>query len=102
MGFDLNEGGRKKINDELRKKGLRIVRESKQRAPVDTGRLRSSITMDEEKMNNGLIRVIVGSNVNYAPFVEFGTEDRPAQPFLRPATRSVVKRGSNRADFNFT
>ena len=51
------------------------------RAPVDTGNLRSSIThkvvSDEEAR--------VGTNVEYAPWVEGGTSKMAAQPFLRPA-----------------
>ena len=51
------------------------------RAPVDTGNLRSSIThrvvSDEEAH--------IGTNVDYAPYVEQGTSKMAAQPFLRPA-----------------
>ena len=51
------------------------------RAPVDTGNLRSSIThrvvSDEEAH--------IGTNVEYAPYVEQGTSKMAAQPFLRPA-----------------
>lgn len=45
-------------------------------APVDTGRLRESITADAEH---------VSTDVGYAPFVEYGTSVDPAQPFMRPA-----------------
>jgi HK97 gp10 family phage protein len=101
MSFNLTEEGKKKINDQLRKTGFRIVREAKQRAPVDTGRLRSSITLEEEQLPNGLITVTVGSNVEYAPIQEFGSENQPAQPFLRPAARQVISKGTTKADFNF-
>ena len=51
------------------------------RAAVDTGNLRSSIThkvvSDEEAH--------IGTNVDYAPYVERGTSKMAAQPFLRPA-----------------
>ena len=51
------------------------------RAPVDTGNLRSSLThrvvSDDEAR--------VGTNVDYAPWVEGGTSKMAAQPFLRPA-----------------
>jgi HK97 gp10 family phage protein len=46
---------------------------------VDTGRLRASIKV--ESYSDGLARR-VGSDVNYAPFVEFGT--RPHFPPLEP------------------
>lgn len=47
---------------------------------VDTGRLRGSIshaTSDNE--------VYIGSNVEYAPYVELGTHKMAARPFLRNA-----------------
>ena len=50
--------------------------------PVDTGNLRNSIThkvLPDEKA------VIIGTNVEYAPYVELGTKNMAAQPFLRPA-----------------
>lgn len=49
-------------------------------APVDTGRLRSSIFA---RRGDGYVEV--GSSVNYAVYVEFGTRFSPAQPYLRPA-----------------
>jgi HK97 gp10 family phage protein len=100
MSFNLNDSGRQKIAKALNKKGLRIVREAKQRCPVDTGRLRASITAELIRQGDKP-RVLVGSNVSYAPHVEFGTENQAAQPFLRPAARSVLKEGPTKADFNF-
>lgn len=85
----LTDEGREKINNVVRKKGLKVVRKAKNNAPVDTGRLRASISLEEESMGNGLIRVLVGTNVDYARFVEFGTSNQPAQPYLRPALREV-------------
>ena len=48
--------------------------------PVDTGRLRASIThvVDDDA-------VYIGTNVEYAPYVELGTSKQKAQPYLRPA-----------------
>jgi HK97 gp10 family phage protein len=60
--------------------GLIVEGQAKLNAPVDSGNLRSSITTevkDEE--------VIVGTNVEYAPYVEYGTKRMRAQPYLRPA-----------------
>ncbi len=48
--------------------------------PVDTGRLRDSITAGP----NG-----VSTDVEYASFVEYGTSDTPAEPFMRPAADTV-------------
>lgn len=52
---------------------------------VRSGRLRASITgVVLEDPAFGLY-ASVGSNVFYAPFVEFGTQRMDARPFLRPA-----------------
>ena len=48
--------------------------------PVDTGRLRASISHDHDDTT-----MIVGTNVEYAPYVELGTRNMSAQPYLRPA-----------------
>lgn len=51
-------------------------------APVDTGNLRSSIDYDTD-VNEKVM--IVGTNVEYAPYQEFGTYKMAAHPYLRPA-----------------
>ena len=49
---------------------------------VRTGRLRDSLT---HEVLDGEKAVIVGSNVEYAKYVEGGTMKMPARPYLRPA-----------------
>jgi len=49
-----------------------LTNEAKRKAPVNTGRLRASITPAVE-VENQTIRGIVGSNVSYAPYMELGT-----------------------------
>jgi len=49
-------------------------------APVDTGRLQGSINAEGGT---------VATDVEYAAFVEYGTSDTPAQPFMRPAADTV-------------
>lgn len=51
---------------------------------VRTGRLRGSITWQLGRDAAGLYAVI-GSNVEYAGYVEIGTERMAARPYLRPA-----------------
>ena len=53
---------------------------AKMKCPVDTGYLRNSITRltDEDA-------AYVGTNTEYAPYVELGTVKMHAQPVLRPA-----------------
>ncbi|MDQ5839969.1 MAG: hypothetical protein M3537_02200, partial [Chloroflexota bacterium] len=80
--------------------GLRVVaitciNEAKLFCPVDTGRLRSSLSgglpdgvgpggMKDDDSIQGP-GIIIGTNVNYSPDVEFGTRRQRAQPYLRPA-----------------
>lgn len=51
---------------------------------VRTGRLRSSITWMLGEDSAGLY-ADVGSNVEYAAYVELGTDRMGARPYLRPA-----------------
>lgn len=50
------------------------VAESKKRCPVDEGRLRNSIRTNTYRDSAGLITTEVGSNLEYAPHIEFGTK----------------------------
>ena len=59
---------------------------AKQLCPVDTGRLRNSITHQQIDAKTE----VIGTNVKYAPFVELGTKRQKAQPFLRPAAENHV------------
>lgn len=90
----------------LEKCGLTAEEYAKRLAPVDTGNLRNSIT---HQVDDGESAVYIGSNVEYATYVELGTgkyaeggrptpwvyqdaegnwywtAGNPAQPFLKPA-----------------
>lgn len=50
---------------------------------VDTGNLRDSISHDTDDTT-----AYVGTNVEYAPYVEMGTVKMPARPFLRNAVEN--------------
>lgn len=68
----------------LEEVGLVAEGYAKRACPVDTGRLRNSIThvtMPDEKA------VYIGTNVEYAPCVEYGTVHQDPQPFLKPAAK---------------
>jgi HK97 gp10 family phage protein len=68
-------------------------------SPVDSGRLRESlvIRMKNRDVGNPIQaeddiptppdknEANVGTNVNYAEYVEFGTKNQRAQPYMRPA-----------------
>jgi HK97 gp10 family phage protein len=61
-----------------------VLQAAKAKVPVATGRLSDSLRVRREADD-----VFVGTDVEYAAFVEFGTHDAPAQPFLRPAADSA-------------
>lgn len=66
----------------LEEVGLVAEGYAKRACPVDTGRLRNSIT---HIVDEGTRHVIIGTNVEYAAYVELGTRQQKAQPFLKPA-----------------
>lgn len=57
-------------------------------APVDTGALKQSITLEVEGNGTNAIAEI-GSGLEYAPHLEYGTTSQAAQPYLRPALRDA-------------
>jgi HK97 gp10 family phage protein len=73
----------------LKKQGLQVVRRAKRLAPVDTGRLRSSITEELGQEGGDLVERI-GTDTEYALHQEMGTVNMPAHPFLRPALAEVT------------
>lgn len=93
----------KKMIDVAEKKliaiGMAIEGDAKRICPVDTGRLRASIStnwngsklnVDKDKVNEPEAKedkfiVVVGSNVEYAPYVELGTKKMSPRAFLRRA-----------------
>lgn len=56
-------------------------------APIDTGALAESYTW--EVSANGE-EGVAGSNMEYAPYVEYGTVRTPAQPHLVPAAERAA------------
>ena len=74
------------INRALMAIGLQVENYARNNAPVDTGALRNSIT--SEVLSNEHA-VIIGSNIDYAPYQELGTSRMGAcnggRGFLRPA-----------------
>lgn len=75
--------------DDLTRVGLRVQSAARALCPVDTGRLRSSIVMKRGRDGQGFY-VQVGTNVHYAPYVEFGTSRMAARPFLLPAVAQAT------------
>jgi HK97 gp10 family phage protein len=69
---------------DLSRLGLMVQNEARLRCRVDTGRLRSSIQHTPGRDARGPY-VDVGTNVEYATFVEYGTSRMAPQPYMRPA-----------------
>lgn len=65
-----------------------ILSEAGLRVPVRSGKLKQSLGRNVRE--DGL-QAAVGSGDYKAKFVEFGTNDTPAQPFLYPAFRAGAK-----------
>lgn len=72
------------ITKALESIGLLAEGHAKVICPVDTGRLRNSLT---HQTNSGEKKVYIGTNVDYASYVEFGTSRMRAQPYLKPAVQ---------------
>ena len=68
-------GAIRQTTSEIEQTALRLV-------PVDTGRLKRSIS--KEIRHQGMIGR-VKAETPYAPSVEYGSVRQPEQPFLRPA-----------------
>lgn len=69
---------------DLMVRGRRVQTRAKELVRVDTGRLRGSITVTPVTVD-GELAVHIGSNVEYAGFLEGGTRRMPAYPYLQPA-----------------
>lgn len=64
---------------------LPIENRAKELCPVRTGTLRRSIETRFGESSATKATALVGSAIDYAPYVEFGTSRMAARAFLRPA-----------------
>ena len=65
-------------------------------APVRTGKMKGKVAVETEivargEVIEGRVGVRKDDDVFYARFVEFGTKNMPAHPFLRPAVFNHAK-----------
>ena len=70
------------LERDLARRARNVETEAKQRCPVDTGRLRSSITSGVDR-DGGVPYGWAGSDVEYAGFVENGTRYMQPAHYLR-------------------
>ena len=100
-GREVKIQGKKVVDKSAFEIGLVVEGQAKELAPVRTGRLKASITTQaagQSSSPGGEARagdvispprddqeVLVGTAVDYGPYIEFGTVRSNAQPYLRPA-----------------
>jgi len=94
MGFKIIENHRgeveRHLDDAIERAliaiGTQVTNYARANAPVDTGRLKNSITFETLNDEDA---VVIGSNVEYAPYQELSTSKMKAanngRGFLRPA-----------------
>jgi HK97 gp10 family phage protein len=80
----------KEVVNAVARSGLKVERTAKENCPVDTGRLRSSINTTVKGQNSDYITATVGTDVEYAGYVEYGSSKAAAQPYLKPALKKNI------------
>lgn len=83
------------LMDGMKQATLVVLVDAKRLAPVDTGRLRASITPEVRRLSNE-VQGVVGSNVTYAAAVENGS--RPHWPPFRALEVWARRHGANEAE----
>jgi len=72
----------KDVKQIVKQNTAELTQGAQRKAPVDTGNLRRSITMD---LSDGGLTGKVKPTADYAPYLEYGTRFQSARPFMRPA-----------------
>jgi len=80
----MSETAETAVEKAIYKGALMIEADAKRNCPVKSGKLRNSIAAKFYK-NGGSPYATVGTDVEYAPYVEFGTRFQKPQPYLGPA-----------------
>ena len=78
---EFQEKAHKRIRQGIADGAVMVQADAQRLAPVDTGRLRSSLATRE----TGPLSFEMYTNLNYSMYVEAGTRHAPAQPYARPA-----------------
>lgn len=76
---NLDEAVTQNLEEAAEEIGLRIMADARRLVNVDTGRLRASIETEVQRVMDHVVKVLIGSNVDYAPHQEV------ISPYLRPA-----------------
>lgn len=67
-----------------------FLERSRELCPVRTGKLRGSIEASPTKVQRDGLVSYVGTDVVYAPYVEYGTSRMSAQSFIRKAGHEIA------------
>lgn len=70
----------------VRKAAFDIEAHAKTAVPVDTGKLKSSISCEFPRPS----QAIIAPHTDYAVYVEYGTRKQRAKPYMRPAAEKVA------------
>jgi len=70
----------------IRKAAFDVEANAKAVVPVDTGKLKNSITCEFPSPT----KAIIAPHTDYAAYVEFGTRRQRAKPYMRPAAENVA------------
>ncbi len=91
--FKMNPNAMKEIHTKLKvalvEASKVLQQEVKTNAPVATGALEESIDINTDKIETLTTRV--GTDIDYADYVEFGTSRQAANPYFRSAIRSAKR-----------
>lgn len=79
------------VFDLVEESAYKVEGDAKRNAPVDTGRLKGSIDTEVNR-NKSSIHTEVGTDVEYADSVEYGTSKQKAQPFMVPAFDREIRK----------
>jgi HK97 gp10 family phage protein len=86
---DLRDDLERAIDRGVERTAIQVERSAKQNAPVDTGNLRASLRFRQRALGS----YAVGTNVEYAPDVEFGTEPHVIEPDTKEALKFETEDG---------
>lgn len=81
----MNQMAAVRVEEQVTKSGGKIRKSGKARVPVDSGALKKAIRMKRSKDRLSATIGPQGKGAWKAHFIEWGTVDQPAQPYMTPA-----------------
>lgn len=81
-----------RLREQTRSAADHVVEAARGRVPVVTGALRDAIHVERDDRGIGELVVAGNANVSYAHFVEYGTVNMAAHPFLVPSAEANRQR----------